>query len=585
MALATVLLALKIAVVPVGADAATAGSLERTVEIRLHTGEFDLLEPSDVAAAMAAPPAPKPVFADEQKLLEEATAAYYDNREAFALERLTALQSLIDRRLDLPAAFRLRTRLWRATTFLSLNDPQSAEGEALAALAIDPDLIVDETEFRPTLADLVGRARKKLTFVTLSVTGLPAGAKLAVDGRAASPDAFKVPRGSHIVVVTAPGYRETARVVNASADVTLALPPPVAVPRDLDDSLSRLVFGGPSASDPTTIPRLLEKLHADAVVVVAVRGAPVADGARALVARSNGQTRASGVEATSPEGIVRIAAWAEGALRAPAVGVAPRPTPTPRGSTPSESAPVAFGARGALEWMARFRSVSGGGGSAHEPLAGVGAHVAGEAAWEGWDGELGLRFVDYALSSVDVRLPDGTSHTVAGGTLTGIGIDAGRAFAVTPDGDDGASVRPSLGIEWENHAAIDVSDAAGAKTHLFPSTSRLYPELRVAGRMPFEASEKHGAAWIGIGIVPFTSVSEAPSGSSGASPSAAVGFSWRLGGSLQLRPGLDLTAGYEGRMASTKFKGPAAGPYVPAVSNATVQEMDHVVGVGARTRF
>src|SRR5262245_20773435 len=125
----------RVGVIGVGEDAGTAGDLQRTIELRLSSSSKKLEHVPAAELGAALPPAPPragtraidPALQKEAAaLLQEATDAYYQDRAAFALEKLTALALLQDRTQAFPTTERVRILLWRTAVYLALKDETQA---------------------------------------------------------------------------------------------------------------------------------------------------------------------------------------------------------------------------------------------------------------------------------------------------------------------------------------------------------------------------------------------------------------------------------------------------------------------------
>ncbi|HVO30843.1 MAG TPA: hypothetical protein VMV18_08905, partial [bacterium] len=589
----------------------------RELELRLvSTPRITLKGANDLAGSLARPSsgtatqaAMDPAAAREAAVLfQKGSDAYYDDRSAFALDRFGALASLYDRTPGVPVADRVRLLLWRTAVFLALKDEAQAESEALAALTLNPELKVDLNEFRPSVKDMVDRIRARgLHTATVMVTGLPAGATVTVDDRSVSPR-FVIPIGKHRITASAPGRRDVTRTFDASGDLSVPMTLPIALDPSLESALAGMVWRGqPSPSDVAALANLAARTNADWLVVGGTRVDPAVESRVAVFSLAQGgPAYASPQIPNGPGANAALCAWVDARLQSEVAGpaVAPTPTqvavvaPTPRPSPRSTPRPsvesrsseqaVAFDVYGGLLWKDRSRTLSAG-RSFTTAFGGVGPRVGVDATREELFGLFEAALVNYDISTLDVTLPDNTTHeTVKGGSSTNARLELGWRHAFNQgDWEGDPQVRVGAGILYESLAAEDVKDVGGAKLGLLSSYTREALEISADGRYPISAPSWSPAVLVGLRVSPFGAVSESPSGTTGKSPSMGPGVDWRVGGVATPMPRLQIEVGYEGGMRSTKFKGPV--PFLagvtPQPSGATVSETFHGFGATARWKF
>lgn len=624
----------RVGVIAVGADAAAAGELQRELELRLAAApRVTLHGGNDLAPAIGragtATPASGP---DAQKmreaadLLQKASDAYYEDRAAFALDRLGALAALHERTGNFPVGERVRLLLWRTAVFLALKDEPQAETEALAALTLNPELKVDLNEFRPSVKEIVEKVRGRgLRMVTVVVNGLSAGATLRLDDRAVSPR-FQAPIGKHRLVASAMGRRDVGRTFDAAGDLSIPMTLPIALEPALETTLSGIVWRGqPSSQDAPILTGLATRLGVDWLVVAATRTDPASESRVVLISLAGGSSFASPQLAIGSGTNAALATWTDsrlasdltGAIAAVAVATpspvstatpAPTATPvavavaiaTPRPRPAPTAAPrvpparrraasgenVVLGARGGVLWLDRTRTISGGGESFTTEFGGVGPRITADASRGMFFGEVEAAFLSYGISTLDVKLPDGSKTTVSGGSSLVARLGGGWRHAFG-DGDwDGSTVvRAGLGLVRETHSAEDVKDSSNQPLRLLTSYDRNGLELRVDGRLPFPDVTFRPAITGGLAVGPAIGFSESPKGATGTSPAAGPEFGAHLG--VELAPMERLGVAFEilASMRDTKFKGTAQAPLNTAIRNATMSESFQGTALTARYRF
>ena len=590
----------RVGVVTVGEDAAAAGDLQRAIELRLSASrKAEVVGAAEIAAVLPAgpgstAPATRPLDPAVQKeaasLLREATDAYYQDRAAIALDRLGALAALHERAAAFPVADRVRMRLWRTAVFLALRDTAQAEAEALTALNLDPDLVVDLNEFRPSVRDAVERVRARgLRAATIVVPGLPSGATLELDGRPVTPP-FKALSGRHELTARAPGRRDVKRIFEAgSSDLSVPMYLPVATDGPTETALTALATSSqPPREAREVAERIASRLDLDWLIVAVGR----TNDARGIALSSDGDVFHASPVASGNAAYANLAAWFDQRILAePAVAATPRPTRTPG---PVQAGPggvvgsraLAITANGGLVWSSRNRRLSGDGGSGFDvSFGGVGPRVTVDASLGAPFAHVEAAWITYGISTLDVTLPDGSKSDVDGGTTTFARLQAGWRHAFTPgEPDAGPSVYAALGGSWESHAANDVRQPGSGDLGLLASYQRTAVEVALGGRMPLNAPLSPAISG-GLVVAPTSTWSETPSNTSGRKPSPAFAFGWSLGVAAKPSDRLTVSLDYTGSMRSIAFEGTAKAPLDPALTDPTLDESFHSLGVTAGYRF
>lgn len=583
----------RVGVVVVGEDAGAAGDLQRAIELRLSANKkFEIAGANELGAALPpAPPRPsgaRPIDPALQKeaagLLQEATDAYYQDRAAFALERLGALQALQERTQAFPITERVRILLWRTAVFLALKDDAQAETEALAALTLIPDVKVDLNEFRPSVKDAVDRVRARgFRTVTVVVSGLPPGGILELDDRPVTAP-FKASAGKHRLSARAPGRREVVRTFDASSDLSI----PMSLPFAMDAATEASFLALSSLPEPTKEQRhpadlVASRLKLDWIVIASA-------GTEARAIALSPKT----YHAAPPSTALNLAAWIEERMSAGVAAIAvatpmatPRAVRTPRPPRPPGSASLALAAAGGLAWTTRDRSFDGkDGGGFQTSFAGVGPRVTVDASYGSPFAHVEAAWINYGISTLDVTLPDGSSKSVSGGTTTLARLHAGwrQAFGARGEPDAAPSVYAALGGSFETHAATDVKDPSAGNLGLLTSYSRTAVEVALGGRYPLGGSLRPAIS-AGVIVAPTSTWSESPANTSGKNPETGPAFGWHLGVAATPVSRLTIALEYAGSMRSVELSGTATAPVDPALTDPTIEESFHSLGVTAGYRF
>lgn len=584
----------RVGVIAVGEDAASAGELQRTIELRLSASPKVQLAPaSDLSAALppaparAARPAVDAAIAKEAAtLLQAATDAYYEDRAADALGKLGELAALQERTQAFPVSERVRLLLWRTAVFLALKDGAQAEAEALAALSLNPDVKVDLNEFKPSVKDAVDRVRTRgFRLVTVVVSGLPPGSTLELDDRAVTAP-FKVSVGRHRLSARAPGRRDVVRTFDAAGDLSVPMYLPLATDAATDAALAALASSeNPSREQRSVADGLLAKAKLDWLIVAI---APPGAEPRAVALAATGAQHASGAMTAG-----NLAAWTDQRVTSTSsatVAATPRPARTPRPPGPPPAAgkasTVAILADGGVAWTTRTRTLQGKSGRPFETsFAGVGPRVAVDVSRGSPFAHAEAAWTTYGISTLDVTLPDGSGTQVTGGTTAQGRLLAGWRHAFG-DREASPSVFAALGGSFETHAAKDVRDPATGDLGLLTGYSRTAVELALGARYPIAApGSLRPSVHAALAVAPVSTWTEDPAGASGAKPATAPSFAWNLGVALSPVERLVVALDYSGAARSVAFDGAAQAPADPAIEDATITESFHSVGITAGYRF
>lgn len=586
----------RVAIVVVGDDAAAAGALQRELEHALVTPGIALRTSSVLASKLvvARPPAPSgpsdQAKADAAKLLEDAKNAYYDDASAQALDRLAKLEALQESSGGFPNIQRVEMRLWRVAVFLALKDEQQADDEALTALSIEPDVKIDLKELPPSVKDEVDKVRAtRLRVIAVIVSGLPPVAEVKVDGRSV-PSRFRAAVGHHKLSVYSPGRIELTKEFDATADVSIFLPLPLAIPDEAAKALTAAVSDGegaavppaPAAAAPAPDPlaSLASRLGVDWIAAVVTRSGATPD-ARALVVSASGATAWRGKAVPLGASATRALADQIGPNLRAAIEKAKRSAEASRVAELQEIG-WHYAPSASLAVAARYRSLEGGGQSVKELFAGTGPALAIEAV----NGKLrlfgALSWVTYGPSKLDVTFDDGSSRSVDGGATLSARLGAGFRNALSRNGyADGPSIRYGLALLVDEHSGHDVTTAAGGKLGLLPSWTRIAPEIGVGGRMPFGTL----ALAADVGVAPVGLWVDSPAKVYGSSSTASTAIAWRVSGTWGDAGRLQLEAAWAGSLSGADHKGTAQIPTTPAFTAVKERENVQAITLGVRKRF
>ena len=573
------------AIVVVGEDPAEAGGLQREIERRLPGAVpgLTLRYASDVAARIAIPqPAaiPPPIDAAVAAQLNQAIGAYYQAEFVRALDLFAKVQGAYQS-AGAPVSKRTEVYLWRVAVFLKLNDSVQARSEALAALALNPELRVDpRSEIPPSVQQELDRVRASASYklVTVLVNGLPPTASLTIDGRSV-PSRFKVLAGKHVLVASSQRRRAVVREFETQDDIALTVSLPLSLDAASDAAVGALVWadegagGGATPAEPPAIEAMAGQLEADWVVFAAIRGGQ----ARAVVRRSSDGS----ILRTE---IVALADAAEALTRAAGEHIAEaleEKTEDPRVGTPwVDDGGWTVSTVGTLVASAWMREISGG-ESFQTFLGGAGPELRVEATKGRFLAVGAGSWISYDASAVEVKLPDGSRTSTTGGSTAKVLVGAGwRGF-----GEDGDRFRALFALDVENHGASDPTNG-GAPLNLLTGYTRAAAELRAGIRLRAPGLP----AWrleLDAGVAPYAYFVEDPDGASGDRPVSGPAYLWGAG--LESAPTASsrwgLRAAYRGEMRSVRFLGTSSAAVSPPMRDAVLSEMFHTVSFAVTRRF
>ena len=557
-------------VVVSGPDPAASGALQRRIEARLAglAAGAETLAPR--LASSGTPRAPVVDVALQQegdRLLKASESSYYDGNVDDALARLAELEKLATDSPAMPVRTRARLLVWRAAIFLEKTGTQSAaETPMREALAIAPDLVIDERTFPPLVVALASRVKKTLKPVQVTLSGLPAGAKLRVDDvDVPAPPAgaawrTRVPAGRHRFQAWAPGYELVTTPFEATTDAAISLSLPLA----LEPAEAR-AFAAVSATRGSA--EALAPLAARLDVELLAGVVRTNSGLSGFLWHRKKVELAPASPAT-PAGETAIADWLAARIREKAAqAVQSRSAPPPRNE---------WGFSAAALGAARTRDTRGGGNAYSATFGGAGAALGGSGRVGSWIGLGEVSYLSYGFSPVTADLPDGRRATGNGGATIGAEL-AGGWQLVRPESSP--SFFAAAGLGFERHDAADLETSDGS-LGFFPSHQRTSLELHAGGRYPLRIADLHAR----VTLRPLSQWSEDPDGASGSDASGGLGLGLRLGASRE-RGAWQLAARYQLEHNTATFSGTAQTPLARPVRDAVVTETVHGFAVQAGRRF
>ena len=557
------------ALVVTSQDTAGAGALQRRLEAKLAGSVIPAEVLAKRLAVAARAPSTDPVLQREAERLFEATQkAFYGGNLDDAVARIADLDKLTLDTPALPMRERGRMLLWRAAVFLEVPVTKAAaDAPVREALALVPDLVVDERSFPPQLVALATRTRKSLRRVTLTISGLPAGAAMRVDDLdlpapaiAGAPFVVSVPGGRHRLQAWAAGFDTATIAVEVPLDVTLTLHLPLAL--DPADALALAESATGTAADER-LAALARKLDVGVLAVVTQRsvGATIA----AFVWRGTIE-RAPAFPATAA-GEDSLALWLAQRLASKSSSKPPRP-PRARGDGALALTP-AVAAIGAV----RTYDVAGKGSGYSAMFGGAGLRASGVGTWRSVLATAEASYVSYALSPATADLADGRRATGNGGSTTTFLAAGGWRLQST-----GFSPYAVAGASLEQHTANDLVTSGGS-LHFFPSHRRVALEVLAGVTWPRSFGVLQGR----VMVQPYSTYEESPS-ANGGSPSPQIGVGWELG-LERPRGAWLLSARARGERRSVDFRGTADAPLSPSVRDARVTETNHSLLITAGRKF
>ncbi len=241
------------------------------------------------------------------------------------------------------------------------------------------------------------------------------------------------------------------------------------------------------------------------------------------------------------------------------------------------AAPGALAAHVGVSALSRRRAVDGSGGAGFDAgFTGAGPSARVEIAHGPWRNSVEGAWLDFGGSRAHFDPGDGDPVSAGGGSTWLVRVAADRRF-----GAGGTmELAPWLGLGYERHSADDPVGAEGPMK-LLPSHRRLAVEAGGAMRIAIGPV----AASISAGAVPWSTLTESPSGTSGREPRPALGFVW--GGGIDVGAGgrWSIVVRYAGERRFVRFRGDAAASIEPPIEEATVVETLHGVAVSVGRGF
>ncbi len=572
-------------------DAQIAGEVEARIESLLRESVlFEMRSAEWLAAEAALPSEAPPTEPSPEKrkqadqLFAEASAAYDEDREPVAIEKLTALSALIDKDPSFSVLDRAKLYLWKTAIYLLLKDERQAEVDATVAIALIPDLKIDPDEFPPQVVQFVSKVRESKRVFTATVKTFPAHAKILLDGRAV-PGSFKLLAGKRYqLTVTAPGRRSVTRPVELAADQSFKVRLPLAVPPATETALKGLTTGAPAEASSSAATAVAAKMGVDGLLLVTGRKLPGGGSIEVRCAAVHLGERTVTVGETQTvevKNAATLAVWGRRMLE--------------RGARSNEGVvhpldPSAVARRQVAGWALesgagaqvsiRGRELLGRGGiGASTAFAGVGPVAWAEAARGRFHAAIEGGWIDYGISSTRADLSPARSATVDGGA-TGFGeVRAGYSHPLGGGGAPTFRVGLELAAAYERHAADDVESL-----HLLTSHRRLAVDARLTGRAVLAVGRMPVAMRARLAVGPWSDWREEPSGASGSSPAPSPSVGAAL--SVELDRGRWAgQLGYSFERRRVDFSGPASADFEEPLTDARIEETIQGVGVTIGYRF
>lgn len=549
-----------------GPDPVAAGSLQRRIEARLSgvASGADVLAPR--LASTGTPRAPVVDAAMQQegdRLIAAAERAYYEGDVNGALAQLSDLERIVAESPGMPVRTRARLLVWRAAIFLEkAGTHPAAESPLREALAIAPNLVVDERSYPPLVVALAARVKRSLKTVQVVVTGLPADARVRIDDAdvPASGGTWKVmvPAGRHRLQAWGPGRELVTTMFEAAADTTIAVSLPLALEPAEAQAFAAIASGRGGAD---ALAPLSARLRVNTIAGVVRTPAGLAG-----FLWHRGKVEAAPVSPATAAGEIAIADWIAARLRE-------RNATLARGSAPP--ARMGWAVSAGLAGGARSREANGGSSYA-ATFGGAGATAAVSGRVGRWIGLGEMTWLSYGFSPVTADLPDGRSASGDGGTTIAGELAAGWQL-LRPE--SAPSVFAAAGMGFERHTATDLR-TGGAELGFFPSHTRMSLDVHGGGRYPLRALVLEGR----LTVRPFSTWSEDPAGFTGRDPVAEPAFAARLGASRQRGAWL-FSARYELARRTISFSGDAQAPLATPLHDAVVTETLHGFALQAALRY
>ena len=195
-------------------------------------------------AALAAGAVPVETLAQFKKVreqIDEGWRAYLRVAVEAAASRLVAARTAAEPLVGLPGGAELYADAALRLGAVLGHLGRTADAQAVLALAValDPDRAITKLEFAPEIVEAVDAARAApIALKTVRITSVPAGAAIAIDGKAVgrAPLDVQVTRGQHLVVARTPMYQPTVQALAPDATA-------VEVALERDDAAVRLAGG------------------------------------------------------------------------------------------------------------------------------------------------------------------------------------------------------------------------------------------------------------------------------------------------------------------------------------------------------
>lgn len=566
----------RIALICLDEDAAAAGGRQQRLERRLRN-EKELRTAAEAAVKLA--PAAKSAHGQESvvdEILLSAREAYWSNDLALAESGITSAASAIDAMGSTPSTDRATILLWRAALLLAKGDNSGAQTAAERLLTLAPDAKVDLDVFPPSFAKLVEKVRVSLPApVSVHFVGMPAGARLWIDGRPAA-ERWSVARGSHLLRAEAAGFRSIDLSFEAKSDFSIEVGLPLALKPELERTL--LVFAAgkePNTSERTQIWEILFRINADTLLVIA----RVDGGLRARLFRRGESSAPGAVVPATSDGEKSILEWAISSLASSenrAEGS--RPVRLPYRTA---KIPCAWAVQGGLGISTRAWAVEGAaGGRFAAAFSGVGPMLSGKFARLNVIGEVSAALASYGLKKEPIKMDDGSRVHVGGGSTIFTDIRTGYRFRL--GGETKSTVVVLAGGSVEHHQAQPLEDSVG-DVGLLPSWDRASLDLGARAEVPLMvltipavlSFNGRGSPWSRWRT----------SDALGSSPTASPEFAW--GASLDFEVGTKLVCGlaYDGHRRALSFEGTGKSPLDPPLRDAKATEQVHVLQVTIGKEF
>lgn len=564
----------RVAVIVVGDDEPAVGNLQ--LELEEHLASFDnitLVPSREIAAKIARKvrrpdPAKWRPDAEAERIFREAKDHYFQDELVQAIRKLEKLDNLYqEARIPTPVRAQTDLLLWRTAVHLALQEDDAALRYARTALTLDPELQVDRTVFPPSVDTLIEDTREALETAVVQVQTNPPGSGIEIDERLVDIE-FRVPAGSHELVVYADYFEPIRRKFTLSRFIVLKVGLPIAVEPPIEKFLVHVIEDSSDSINPLQkmqLSRLQQILGVDAVVLFAARGE--AGSRRALVFWEDGEARLSPrIEKAHSQGV--LFNWMGSVL-----DELSRPD---RSGHASPWVGWRFNAMVGPLHGTRFRRLRNpeDTSSFNAGFNGNGFGLYGDLDRRGILGEAEIEYVPYRT---DTQVILGTnSATVSGGATWASRVGAGYRYRF---GELGMTSRhwvdATAGLRTWSHAAEDVGTSGMGPLGVLTSYRWTAIDLRVRGGyvLPIDFFGEP-MVHAGFTIVPF-SVFKEDGELTGTDPEPQVAFGWELGASLMPARRLRVRLDYHGERLDVRFKGPATVPINPAIVDARWAETRH----------